>query len=223
MGWGKAGFSKPTLAASTNMNAFHTIRAQSTGTIDAEPGLAWDRSGGLANGRVYLVYSAAPSRASLGDTNVYFRYSNNNGRKWSRAIRVNDDATRNSQFLPRIALDQTTGNIAMSWHDSRSDTGSGPGTTNGIANDDAQFWGAVGKPTSAGVILSPNFQISAGTSNADRAGNSIDFGDYTGLAFQSGVMTPTWADNSNSTHDNPDGRLHQFDMYGAPIEPAFDF
>ena len=41
----------------------------------------------------------------------------------------------------------------------------------------------------------------------------IDYGDYTGLDFTHGVLYPTWADNSNSTGDNPDGTLHQLDLY----------
>ncbi len=82
----------------------------------------------------------------------------------------------------------------------------------------------MGKVSSTGaVVLSPNFRISAGTSNADRANNAIDYGDYTALAFQSGVMIPLWADNSNSTRDNPEGTLHTFDMYVATIKPAFSF
>ena len=58
------------------------------------------------------------------------------------AVRVNDDATTNSQFLPKIALDPTTGDLAVVWYDSRNDLGTGgPGDTDGIANDDAQLWG----------------------------------------------------------------------------------
>ena len=59
------------------------------------------------------------------------------------SVRVNHDRTANSQFLPKISLDPTTGNIAVVWYDSRNDLGAGgPGDTDGIPNDDAQFWGA---------------------------------------------------------------------------------
>ena len=44
------------------------------------------------------------------------------GATWSNPVRVNDDAGTNSQFLPFIALDQTTGYIAVSWYDCRNDT-----------------------------------------------------------------------------------------------------
>src|SRR5439155_26395637 len=49
------------------------------------------------------------------------------------------------------------------------------------------------------------------------AQNGIDFGDYEGLAFYGGNFYPVWADNSNSTHDNPDGTLHELDIYTAKV------
>ena len=42
-------------------------------------------------------------------------------------------------------------------------------------------------------------------------------GDYTHAAFVGGMFWPAWSDNSNSTGDNPDGTLHQFDLYTAKI------
>ena len=34
-------------------------------------------------------------------------------------VKVNDDTTANSQFFPDIAVDSTSGNIAVSWYDCR--------------------------------------------------------------------------------------------------------
>src|SRR5205085_1389277 len=133
--------------------------------------------------------------------------------------RVNDDATVNAQFLPRIAIDQTTGNIALAWYDSRNDLGQGgPADTDGIANDDAQFYATAS--TDGGQTFLPNIRISAATSNSAKANNDIDYGDYTGLAFQSGRFFPLWSDNSNSTGDNPDGALATLDMYTAKVTLA---
>src|SRR5207247_1937981 len=44
------------------------------------------------------------------------------------------------------------------------------------------------------------------------------YGDYIGLDFQAGRFFPAWADNSNSTGDNPDGSLNQFDIYTSSID-----
>jgi hypothetical protein len=144
------------------------------------------------------------------------RYSDDNGTTWSDGLRVNDDQTTNSQFLPKISLDPTTGNLAVVWYDARADLGTGgPGDTDGIPNDDAQFWGAFS--TDGGVSFGPNIQISAGTSNSHASGNGIDYGDYDGLSFYGGLAHPAWSDNSNSTGTNPDGALHQLDIYTAAV------
>src|SRR5438128_657165 len=91
----------------------------------------------------------------------------------------------------------------------------GPGDTDGVPNDDAQFWGAFS--TDGGRTFTTNSQISAGTSNSHDSGNGIDYGDYTGLSFYGGIAHPAWADNSNSTRNNPDGTLHQLDIYTAAV------
>src|SRR5207302_799175 len=57
-------------------------------------------------------------------------HSDDNGSNWSSPVRVNDDSssgiTGATQYLPAIALDQSTGNVAVSWYDTRN---SGSGTT----------------------------------------------------------------------------------------------
>lgn len=202
-GLGSGGFAPEQAVATVNIAGFTSIPAQSKRTIDAEAGLAWDRSGGPHNGRLYFVYTDRPSTSSM-DTNIFVRFSDDSGGHWSSPVRVNDDTGVNSQFLPRIALDQTSGTVAVSFYDAR----------NSSNNTTAQVFAAT---SSDGTAFSANQQISAGTSNAAAANNSIDYGDYSGLAYQEGSFYPFWADNSNSTNDNPNGTLHGFNMYTAAV------
>jgi hypothetical protein len=211
-GTGSAGFNSEVKVTDTFVLGFYPIPAQSNRTVDAESNLAWDRSG-AHTGRVYLVYTDTPSAGSA-DTNIFMRQSNDNGTSWSGPTKVNDDGGSNSQFLPAIALDQGTGKLVVTWYDARNDTGSGSGDTNGIANDDAQYWGTT---SDDGTTFATNFQISAGTSNAVDASNGIDYGDYSKVAYVDGIAYPVWSDNSNSTGDNPAGTLKQFDVYLAPV------
>jgi len=214
-GLGPAGFGGRVFAAATHVGGFDFIPAQNDRSIDAEPGLAWDRTGGPHVGRVYLIYTKEIQNES-DNTDIFVQFSDDNGSTWSPGVRVNNDSTVNSQFLPKIALDQTTGNIAMVWYDARNDLGSGgSGDTDGLPNTDAHFWGAFS--TNGGVSFGPNLRISAGTSNSHDSGNGIDYGDYSGLAFYGGVAHPAWSDNSNSTGTNPDGSLHQLDIYTAAV------
>jgi hypothetical protein len=214
-GLGSAGFNRPVLVAHSHVGGFDYIAAQPDRSIDAEANLAWDRSGGAHNGRVYLVWTDENPNES-DNTDIELQYSDNNGATWSHAVRVNDDNTVNSQYDPSIALDQSTGKLALSWYDTRSDLGTGgSGDTNGIPNDDFQIWATYS--TNGGASFARNFQVSRGTSNAVDANSSFDVGDYTHAAFVGGSFWPAWSDNSNSTGNNPNGTLHQLDLYTAKV------
>ena len=78
-----------------------------------------------------------------------------------------------------------------------------------------QIWATYS--TDGGASFVPNLRVSLGTSNVLGAATSFDYGDYTHAAFQSGVFYPAWSDNSNSTGENPDGTLHQLDLYIAKV------
>ncbi|HEV2581282.1 MAG TPA: hypothetical protein VGT44_10570, partial [Ktedonobacteraceae bacterium] len=101
-GLGPAGFGTRVFVAETHVGGFDFIPAQPDRSVDAEPGLAWDRTGGPHNGRVYLVSTREHPNES-NNMDIYVRFSDDNGATWSGAVRVNDDNTKNSQFLPKIS------------------------------------------------------------------------------------------------------------------------
>lgn len=214
-GLGPAGFRAPTLVTHSHVGGFDFIPAQPNRSIDAEANLAWDRSGGAHDGRVYLIWTQETKNES-DNTDIMLQHSDDNGATWSPAVRLNDDQTTNSQYNPAIALDQSSGDVAVSWYDTRNDLGTGgSGDTDGIPNDDFQIWAT--DSTNGGTTFAPNFRVSQGTSSAVAANSFFDTGDYTHAAFVSGAFWPAWSDNSNSTGDNPNGTLHQFDLYTARV------
>jgi len=214
-GLGPAGFGPGGFAAHSHVGGFDFIPAQPDRSIDAEANLAWDRSGGAHNGRVYLVWTEETPNESA-NTDIMLQHSDDNGATWSPAVKLNDDNTTNSQYDPSIALDQSSGDVALSWYDTRNDLGTGgSGDTDGIPNDDFQIWAT--DSTNGGTTFAPNFQVSQGTSNAIDANSFFDVGDYTHAAFVAGSFWPAWSDNSNSTADNPNGTLHQLDLYTAKV------
>jgi hypothetical protein len=209
------GFSDPRLLARSAVGGFDFIPAQPDRSVDAEANLAWDRSGGPHDGRVYAIWTQESPNES-DNMDIMFQYSDDNGTTWTQPVRLNDDHTANSQFMPAIAVDQTNGDLAVSWYDCRNDLGSGGlGDTDGIPNDDAQIWATYSRD--GGVTFAPNFQVSAGTVSAPDAQSFFDYGDYTHAAFQSHLFYPAWSDNSNSTGQNPDGTLHQLDLFTAKV------
>jgi len=206
-GLGAGGFGGQVTVTGTNVAKFDSVTPQDARTIDAEANLAYDRSGGANNGRLYLAYTdESPDESN--DTDIFVRRSNDNGATWSARVRVNDDATTRAQILPNISVDQSSGIVGVSWHDARNDPG----------NNNTQFFGSASE--NGGLTFSPNFQISTGTSNEDVAGSGVDYGDYTSSDFAGGFFQPVWADNSNSTGDNPAGANSTFDIYTARVRIA---
>src|SRR5256712_12527812 len=166
-GLGPAGFGTRGFVTETHVGGVDFIPAQPHRSAGAEPGLAWDPTARPPKPRAYLVYTPEQKNES-DNTDIYVRYSDDDGGIWSAGVRVNDDNTKNSQFLPKISLDPTTGNIAVVWYDARNDLGTGGvGDTDGVPNTDAQLWGAFS--TDGGQTFTKNLQISAGTSNSHSA------------------------------------------------------
>ncbi len=217
-GLGPQGFGPAQALQTTNVGGFDFIPAQSGRSIDAEAGLAWDRTGGPHNGRLYFIY-VSEQPAESNDTDINLRYSDDNGATWSDSVRVNDDVGTNSQFNPKISLDPTTGKIAIAWYDARNDAGdNGAGDNNGVPNDDILIYSTVSRD--GGVTFEHNIRLSLAPSNDNGARSGVDYGDYSGFAFYGGRLYFSAADNSNATGDNPDGTLKMFDLVIAPVTCA---
>lgn len=227
------------IIATTQVNPFIDPTSGGRYAIPAQPdrgmgiymSIDTDRSGGPLNGRVYVAFvdqsdSDNNSATNHDDTDIYVIASADGGNTWTAAnaqrTRVNDDFPgQNSQFFPWLSVDQVTGNVGVGWYDCRNDTGvPGPGDSNGVANDEAQYWAAISDD--GGTTFSANIQLSDGTSNSHSFFDPtfFNFGDYTGTAFLNGTFYAIWADNSNSTGNNPQGTLRQMDMYVGRAQVA---
>ena len=209
-GLGAGGFGARITVSPTNVGGFDFIPAQNGRSIDAEAGLVWDATGGPFNNRIYLVYTDETVNEN-NDTDILMRTSTDDGATWSAPVRVNDDATTNSQFLPYVTLDPTTGTVAVGFHDCRNDNGvPGPGGTNTIPNDDAEYYGTFS--TDGGATWAPNRRLSGGFSNAAAAANGIDFGDYVGLSRVRGQAL-------RDVGGQRELRWHEPEWHVAPVRP----
>jgi len=199
-GLGAGGFGAAIIPATTLVGGFDFIPAQDNRSIDSETGLVFDRNPASPHyGRLYLLYTDEVIQESS-NTNIMLRYSDDTGTTWSSPpIQVNTDATTRSQFLPKIASDPATGNVAICWHDAR----------NSATNTAMEEWCDTFTPATFPAFLG-NVQVSDGASLS--TDGSMDFGDYSGLTLTGGTAHPIWADSSNSTGDNPNG-TGAFDTY----------
>jgi Ca2+-binding RTX toxin-like protein len=187
------------------------LPAQALRGVSAQANLAWDRSGGIYNGRVYLSYTDRALNSV--DTQIYVRSSTDSGVTWSNPVRVNDSPSpveppTNSHFLPAIAIDQTTGNVGVSWYDARNDP----------ENASVEVFATVS--TDGGRTFLSNVQVARGLSNSVTNYNNgnigEDFGEYMSLVFYGGSLYPIWTDNSTGlTPPNED--RPKFDIATARV------
>jgi hypothetical protein len=217
-GLGAGGFGGAVNVTTTNVGGFDFLPAQPQRSVDAEAGLAWDRTGGANNDRVYLVYNDE-NPAESNDFDVFVRTSTNDGANWSAPVQVNDDAGTNSQMLPKIALDQSSGQVGATWYDARGDTGGGPSATDidGTANNDVTLFASWS--SDGGATWAANVAVADAPTDGYNYNGAQELGDFTGAAFGGGILYPSWADSSNSTGDNPDGARASYDVYTAAVRP----
>jgi hypothetical protein len=186
-----------------------------------------DRSGGPRQGRIYVAFADQADQNSSPDTgtaahdnlDIFVLASDDftagssvpaasRGTNWNAhggtgtmgSLRVSREPGAASQFLSWLDVDQSNGNVAVSWLDARNDTAGAPNTP----NDQVEYFAAIS--IDGGQTWSANVPVSDGVSSkppTDVIG-SVDFLEYSGLAFLNGALYATWADRSNVTADNPD-------------------
>ncbi|MEE9130093.1 MAG: sialidase family protein [Phycisphaerales bacterium] len=156
------------------------------------------------SGRVYLSYTDRLNTAT-DDTDIYVRFSDNNGADWSARIQINDDATTTSQFMPRMVVDQTTGVVVAIWYDARDDV-----VNNGlvdiftsVSHDGAVSWSRNQRVTTAPSDESVNNPLRY-------FGNYLE---YIGLTVHAGVAHVSWTD---ARDDNFNSGTKE-DVYSAVI------
>ncbi len=195
-GLGNQPFGPPIVATSTNVGLQFAIAPQPIKGIDPEGNLAWDRSDGEHGGRVYLVYTDADTAVSP-DTDILLRYSDDNGVNWSSPTEV--DRTPTTAFLPAIAVDQSSGNVAMAWYTSiPSEDGVSTRTVIGATLSDD------GGQTVRFPFLVSNGAADATLASIDERGSQFEYGGFMGLAFANGIFQPIWSTNSDALDSIPD-------------------
>ena len=217
-------FPVPTLVASSHVGANGTLPAIPGGKTAVEANVAWDRSGGANQGRIYVVYAEVaalgcennaaplPAGADYSHTNICITSSQDNGRTWDSPRLVNQESTA-SRFFPSIAVNQTQGVLAVGWYDTSEDQVNSVKTRFHIAasNDGGQTFRS-GAPASLG-------SSNAADAGLNVFGAAFNYGDYSSLDFTPGTQAvyAAWADNSQSLRGNPDRPQFEISMAAMGI------
>ncbi|MHB8636975.1 MAG: sialidase family protein [Fimbriimonadaceae bacterium] len=187
----------PTFDLATQVNMGGQVEygeSENPGGLSGQVWIAADRSGGPANGNIYMLASLGVDSNDPAD--VMFVRSTDGGNTWSTPYRVNDDALGAGQFhwFGTLAV-APNGRLDAVWYDTRNDlTGSTSELYYAYSLDAGQTW-------SSNHQLSPPFDEHVGYPNQNK------IGDYIGM-----ISDNTGADVAYSATFN-----NEEDVYFARI------
>ncbi len=152
-----------------------------------------DRSSGPHRGRLYCSWMDLNAAGT--NTDIFLSFSDDKGTSWSKPMTVADQLTSVDRFNHWLSVDPTTGNVNVSFYDTRNDTTGSRYMTDVYltqSTDGASTWS------------SPNTRVSSVSSNEHDCNgvfpcSGIDYGnqygDYEGLVSFGGASHPIWTDS----------------------------
>ncbi len=155
------------------------------------PFIAADNSFGPYRGRLYLVYASNNPAGDGNKSDIFLRYSTDQGASWSAARVVNDDANsqNNFQFFPAIWCDKETGRLYIKWYDTRRVPTSDSMDVYASYTDDG------------GNSFAPNERLTNQTFRISLGGTPPAYqGDYDGITSNSVTSLAVWTDFRNRNY-----------------------
>ena len=184
------------------------IPAQSFRRALVYPACDADRSTGLHRGRLYCSWM---DLTPAGVTDIFVSLSDDRGSTWTAPQPVTDQFTQLvDRFNHWLAVDPVTGDVNVSFYDTRNDT------TGSRFMTDTYFTQSV---DGGATFRSPNVRVSSVSSNEHDCNGvfpcpAIDYGnqqgDYEGLASRGGVSHPIWTDSRRQLEASAGCRTNLF-------------
>lgn len=121
--------------------------------------------------------------ASACKTRIWFTRSTDGGTTWSAKKMLNNQAGKNDQLNPWLAVDETTGTLAVIYYD-----------TVGPARRKTNVW--YQSSYDGGATWSAPFKVTSQPTDETSvfADESNQYGDYNGLSGYAGTFFPVWTD-----------------------------
>lgn len=135
-------------------------------------------------------------------TRIWFARSTTGGATWNAPVQLNGSSSLNDQFFPRLAVDDTSGDLMVVYYDTINDPG----------RLQAEIW--MQTSTDSGVTWSAPAQVATAETNETATSATLDFqyGDYIGLTGHSGQFFACWTDRRSGGSE---------EIWGAPLaEPG---
>ena len=170
-----------------------------------------DRSSGPHRGRLYCSWMDAGARG----TDIFLSTSDDGGSSWSTPRPVGDRLNLAvDRFNHWLAVDPITGDVVVSFYDTRNDT------TGQRYETDTYL----ARSKDGGATFAPDVRVSTESSNEHDCNglfpcSAINYGnqqgDYEGVASYGGVAHPIWTDSRQNTDPAPGCRT------GLAMEEVF--
>jgi hypothetical protein len=169
------------------------VPAESFRSALVYPVLDTDRSSGPHRGRLYCSWM---DKTSAGTADIYLSYSDDKGAHWSPRTTVADQLSiLVDRFNHWMSVDPVTGNVNISFYDTRNDTTGSRYMTDIYLTKSTD---------GAATFSSPNTRVTNASSNEHDCGGTfpctgINYGnqqgDYEGLVSFNGCSYPIWTDS----------------------------
>ncbi len=191
------------------------IPAQSYRGALVYPACDADRTRGPHRGRLYCAWMDA---GPLG-TDIVLSSSDDRGVTWSAPVSVTDPLPfAVDRFNQWLSVDQATGDVTVSFYDTRNDT------TGRRYMTDVYL----ARSGDGGATWHPNVKVSTASSNEHDCGGTFpcaginygnQYGDYEGLVSSGGVAHPIWTDSRRQLAPAPGcrGGLAMEEVYTAAV------
>ena len=136
------------------------------------------------------VTSACKSR-------IWYARSTNGGTSWDAPRMLNNQAGKNDQFFPWLAVDETNGELVVVYYDTINDAGRHKTALwMQFSQDDGVTWGDPVQLTSGETD-----ETVAGADNSTSSFLQDQYGDYIGLSGYGGRFAPCWTDRRGGQHE----------------------
>lgn len=122
-------------------------------------------------GNIYICFGDEKD----GDKNIWLLKSEDGGKTWKERIKINDDTTKNEQFMPAMTIDPVTGYLYVLFYDRRNHSDSSTDVYLAVSAD--------GGNTFKNIKLNEK---------PFKPVPFIFFGDYIGVSAYNNIIRPVW-------------------------------
>lgn len=151
--------------------------------ISPNMSLAVDRSQGVNDGNLYLVWADNPSPAHV---HIYFARSTDRGATWSTPVQI-DAGNANDAWEPALSVDDAYGTVVLSWYDRRDDP------------NNKLYRIYFTESVDGGASFLPA-QVAVSSAQADPTTNCTATGSYASIVASHGIAHPFWTDSRSGTN-----------------------